>query len=515
MSTPLIAEAMKRLAGSMKGVIERRIFSKITHKLFNKDFFEGKIQELSISEFQQLLEKEFRKEGMDIKNALEIALSETKESLNEIKGDIASLWSRTDANLVELMDDDPETRRDLTLIRLELAETFARLKEDTRAIENYLGRLRFELSSINMVVLYQQFETRQAMEKRLNEILQILSLICKKLDIEISIPDPGVTLLGNEEAKIELLDDRTKRLFNKAVSELSGVIRPATPLPLREMRKKMTNQDLDTLLKASNLLFKDGDHQRSLAISTQVLQLDPDNGRAKFNRALALKADGRYKSAAEELRELLDDPEFEIEAACSLADILCRQSKIDEALALMATIESNQPGVLYMKAHVTLSAGFYKASIKIYKKLLKRDWHERLFDVHTNVGVAYSKLGKDKKAVVHFKKALSLTTEEKNLTEAHFNLGYSYYKLNHRREAKKHFQEAVKIDPRNTKAHLNLGLCQQAFKRHDEAVHSFNKVITLDPGLQTAWYRGAISYAHLGSRKLAARYHEKAATLEH
>ncbi|MFW9996752.1 MAG: tetratricopeptide repeat protein [Candidatus Odinarchaeota archaeon] len=513
MSAPLITETMKRLGKSMSGVLEKRVFSKITRKVFKKDFWEDKIQDMTVSEFQELLREEFKKEGIDIEQALAAAMSETKESLGEIKNDIAGLWARTDANLVEILGDDPVAVQNLTLMRLELAETFARLKEDNKAIAGYLGRVRFELSSINMVVSYQHYKTRQAIEQRLNEILHVLSLICKKLDIEITIPE--TPLLEGEGSKIELLDDRSRRLINEAISELNGVIRPATPLPLRELREKMSNRDLDTLLKTASILFREGDYIRALTVFTQMVNLDPANSRAKFYRAVSLRAIGELDSAAEEFKDLLDDPEVQIEALTSLADTYLKQDRIEEALALVATVRSDRPEVLFTKALVALSAGFYKDSIALYKKLLKTREHYQPFDVFTNIGVAYSKLEKDKKAVIYFKKALDLAQESEERSEAHFNLGYAYYRLNHVREARKHFNEAVKYDPKSAKAHLNLGFCQQNYKKHDKAVYFFNKAITLDPSLQSAWYRSAISYEYLGEKKRAMKYFKKAAMLQH
>jgi tetratricopeptide (TPR) repeat protein len=277
----------------------------------------------------------------------------------------------------------------------------------------------------------------------------------------------------------------------------------------------MSNRDLDTLLKTANILFREGDYIRALTVFTQIINLDPANSRAKFCRAVSLRAIDQLDSAAEEFKDLLDDPELQIEALASLADVYLKQGRIEEALALVATVKSDLSEVLFTKALVLLAAGFYKDSISLYRKLLKTGDYYQPFDVFTNTGVAYSKLGKDKKAVVYFKKALDLAHEPEDKSEAHFNLGYVYYRLNHVKEARKHFNEAVKHDPRNARAHYNLGFCQQNYKKHVKAVYSFNKAVTLDPSLQDAWYRGAISYEHLGEKKRAMKYYKKAAMLQH
>jgi len=512
-SAPIITSCLKKLGESMTGVIEKRVFNKISRKFLNKDFFEKKLQDLSVSDFQKLIQDEFKKEGVDITFALSTVLSDTKEYLDEIKNDLAGLWKATDSNLAALMEIDPDPlfKKNLTLLRLELSEYFASLQEDKRALKNYLGSLWFELSSISLVAIYHQVETRNVLEQRLNEIFDILALICDRLDIQVNVTRKP--LLAHEGPGIELLDKKSKRMFDQAINELNSVIRTSTPYLLQDIRKKMTSRDVGTLLRASEHLYNSNDYQGALEMATRLIQLYPLDRKARLLRAKSLKALFRLTSSAEEFKMLLEDREYGEIARKSLIDIYIKQGKIDEALALMIRGNTRQSDIDFMRGYVTLSAGWYRESVSIYTDLLESRASNRLFDIHTNLGVAYTRLSNYKKAAIHFKKALKLARGYEEISEAHFNLGYTYHELKYKREARRHFREAVQANPSNTRALLNLGFCYREINDHRQINRLFNRISEYNPIAFKMWQKAVRSVEYPGKIDSSVKTHVQAAVI--
>ncbi len=136
---------------------------------------------------------------------------------------------------------------------------------------------------------------------------------------------------------------------------------------------------------------------------------------------------------------------------------------------------------------------------------------------HNNLGSTYSKLGRDDKALDHFKEALRLRPEfpeanynmghmvamsgkldeardyfrkairlKPDYAEAHNGLGAVFFQQGNLGEALGHFQEAARREPDYAAAHFNIGVVLERMGRSEEAVGEYRTVLRLNPDHQRA-----------------------------
>ena len=79
-------------------------------------------------------------------------------------------------------------------------------------------------------------------------------------------------------------------------------------------------------------------------------------------------------------------------------------------------------------------------AIKSYKTILKQNPHIAI--VHNNMGLAYLRLGRPKKAIRAFEKAIKC---DRTLTEAHYHLGTTYQNLGDDKAAIRCFKNYTKL----------------------------------------------------------------------
>jgi tetratricopeptide (TPR) repeat protein len=85
--------------------------------------------------------------------------------------------------------------------------------------------------------------------------------------------------------------------------------------------------------------------------------------------------------------------------------------------------------------------GDYRKALDDFQKAFALDGAS--VEIINNLGVTFSRLGKDKKAHKYFLEAVRLRP---NFDRAQFNLALSYHKLGNRDEALKHFMRLKELD---------------------------------------------------------------------
>lgn len=88
-----------------------------------------------------------------------------------------------------------------------------------------------------------------------------------------------------------------------------------------------------------------------------------------------------------------------------------------------------------------------------------------LSEVYYNQGIAYLQLNQLAKALLKYKKYLSIHTGKKGLIDGHMNIAFTYYKLNKPVLAIAHFEWVLDADPNNKEAQKNISLLKQSLSR--------------------------------------------------
>ena len=114
-------------------------------------------------------------------------------------------------------------------------------------------------------------------------------------------------------------------------------------------------------------------------------------------------------------------------------------------------------------------------------------------DVHYNLGIALSRLGKTDEAVHEYEEAIRLLPD---YAEAHNNLGNLLLRSGRRDDAIKQFQEAVRVTPDYAVAWNNLGTALEQAGRTNEAGVDFRKASELDTNYWQARFNFGTTLLH-------------------
>jgi len=134
-------------------------------------------------------------------------------------------------------------------------------------------------------------------------------------------------------------------------------------------------------------------------------------------------------------------------------------------------------------AVAALQKGDYRSGVQILEMLLPS--REQDADVHFNLGMAYSDLGKLDKAVDHLQRAVALDRTHVNAKVA---LGVAFSRRKEYERAASVLHDAVLNDPDNGYALRNLGaVLMQLGRNKDDAIRYLSRAVEALPNDQQAW----------------------------
>ena len=133
---------------------------------------------------------------------------------------------------------------------------------------------------------------------------------------------------------------------------------------------------------------------------------------------------------------------------------LYKQKNFREALILSNKViekDKNIPFLLNLNGLINLSLEKWQNAIFAFKKALDTD--DKFVEAYNNIGVAYSHIGDDKKAVENYTLAIRL---KKDYANGYNNLASHYDDLGQYSEAVINYNYALKFNPENLNAQNNL-----------------------------------------------------------
>ena len=133
---------------------------------------------------------------------------------------------------------------------------------------------------------------------------------------------------------------------------------------------------------------------------------------------------------------------------------LYKQKNFREALILSNKViekDKNIPFLLNLNGLINLSLEKWQNAIFAFKKALDSD--DKFVEAYNNIGVAYSHIGDDKKAVENYTLAIRL---KKDYANGYNNLASHYDDLGQYSEAVENYNHALKFNPENLNAQNNL-----------------------------------------------------------
>jgi tetratricopeptide (TPR) repeat protein len=138
--------------------------------------------------------------------------------------------------------------------------------------------------------------------------------------------------------------------------------------------------------------------------------------------------------------------------------------------------------------------GYWKNSDNLFNHALRLTKNNYI--AHNNLGLSLLAEGKNKDAIGHFNKALSLYKE--HAAEFYNNRGLAYANLGQYQLSIKDYNEAIRLKTDLVAAYNNRGLTYIKLGRYQQAVEDYNEVIRLKPDYAYAYYFREIACANLG-----------------
>ena len=259
------------------------------------------------------------------------------------------------------------------------------------------------------------------------------------------------------------------------------------------------------LNNAAILYDRSGDLEQAEEYFNRGIELHPDDESLLANYGLFLHKNDRLVEAEPILRRALDaDPQRQ-DVAQSLATVLVRQGRNDEAAELIEEgyieegyIESLVPSVAIAeveRGNVLLEADRYDQAAEAYEAAIVAD--PDYVAAHVQLGVALENLDQPEQALSSYRHAYEINDED--ISTVYF-LGLLSARLGHNDEALKLFDEAARLFdqglvptatpgtelPDLADVYLNRAVVNVGLDRLNDALADTDRALELDPSLELA-----------------------------
>jgi tetratricopeptide (TPR) repeat protein len=287
------------------------------------------------------------------------------------------------------------------------------------------------------------------------------------------------------QARIDGMKGIKQKRLDDNLSSHEAPLGKSVDLPEGETKgfsEEMTRRKTDSSAIKSFELERKGDFllsEGNLAVAfveyEKSLQLNPENSRVHYKKALTLLLGGVYEEALKEFREVLRKEPGNALAYKGLGQVFFETRRYDDAEKNFLKAIELDPRL--WEAHNFLGMiydhqkRFFKAICE-YSSAIRLRPDEGL--LYNNIGVSYTMAGEYQKAINALNKALEKHAP-KNRT--YNNLGIAFSKLGRYSEA----MEAFKNAGNEAWAYNNLGCIYMEAGEYEKAINCFEKAIGISP----------------------------------
>ena len=227
-----------------------------------------------------------------------------------------------------------------------------------------------------------------------------------------------------------------------------------------------------------------GESQAALSEFESAIRLKPDFEKARYNRAVILREEGKREAALAEARSVEQFSKFrkDLAEAKSLtvsASERLKQNDFDGALSDTRAALGlwNENPVAYYLAGLAWSGkgDAVRARMNLEEAVeLKDDYAE----AHNSLGRVLWEQQNRRRAIEEFDKAIAVVPD---FPEAHFNRGLAAAELGEFLRAQSEFREALDLRPDYLEARLSLALTYQQKKDYEAAIQILREALRQQP----------------------------------
>ena len=126
--------------------------------------------------------------------------------------------------------------------------------------------------------------------------------------------------------------------------------------------------------------------------------------------------------------------------------------------------------------HTYNELGRYEEVIQIYNDAILKCKNVS-HDIYKNMALAYEKIGSFQKAIIAYKKGITIMPDAK----AYYNLGGNYIIVGDYNKAIESYEQAIDLEHSFIPAYYNLGSLYSALNRYEDAIKMYKKVLDIIP----------------------------------
>jgi len=239
-----------------------------------------------------------------------------------------------------------------------------------------------------------------------------------------------------------------------------------------------------------------GDNAKAVVRYRELLQFEPEHEAAHYNLGLLLLDDKKWREAQEQFNWVIQRDPKNTKALFNRGRARYRLQEYKEAIAdykeAIALQNGNYPEALLNTGLVQTALKDYAAAEQSYRKAIAQ--REDYAAAWYNLGLLHMRQKQTAEAVAAFNHAVSL---RKGYARAWYNLGVLYGREEQNELAIGAYEEALRLRPNYTNARLNLAVRLLRVDKPKKAIEQYQAALSYDDTYSTAWYNLALVYQQI------------------
>lgn len=257
-------------------------------------------------------------------------------------------------------------------------------------------------------------------------------------------------------------------------------------------------------------LAESGDYEAAIRGLSKVIQKNPDNADAYFNRGLSFFRAKNYQEAIKDLDKCIYlEPKatnaYGLRGAANinLSNFHDSIKDFDKVIEL-----SPKEARAYLSRGYSYSKlGNHQQAIKDYDKAIELD--PEAARAYAERGLSHLALNNNQEAIRDYSKAIDMSPQYKKVAYIYNNRGTAYSQQGDTQRAMQDYDKAIEIDPKYMLAYNNRGQEYQKQKKYPESLAEFDKAIEVEPDDSDSYYDKACTYSLMNKPAEACSWLQK------
>ena len=284
-------------------------------------------------------------------------------------------------------------------------------------------------------------------------------------------------------------DPRRLRYRRNSMAELKGVEERIRV----ETAKCEKSEDASFVLQNALRLESYGMYGHAVSMFERLRVLDEDESHAVSHIAkIKLYGMNDAKSALKYFEMYLGYHPDEDDANLHAGLALMKLGRYPDALARLANLPDDYPGIGVHRGRAHSGMGEHDSAIKLYRNALRINPRDAY--AHGLMGVSYSRMGDDLRALECYDKAIEI---ERNHM-GYYNKGLTLGEMGRYDEAIENYRMALGINPHHLESRINLASTLSESGKPEEAIPHFLGALDVDPNRFIALYSLAVTFSRVG-----------------